>query len=49
MFAATTKEGQTLTFRPATPLKGIRYVRIETTFVAGGLWPAWHDISILGR
>jgi hypothetical protein len=29
-------------------LKGVRYVRIETTAL-GSLWPAWHEISILGH
>lgn len=48
VFQKTTREGQWLTYRPATPLKGVRYVRIETTAL-DDLWPAWHEISILGR
>jgi hypothetical protein len=48
VFRKTTREGEWLTYRPATPLKGVRYVRIETTAL-GSLWPAWHEISILGH
>jgi hypothetical protein len=31
---------------PATPAKGIRYVRIETA--ASPSWVAWHEIRIVG-
>jgi hypothetical protein len=48
VFRKTTREGEWLTYRPTTPLKGIRYVRVETTAL-GSLWPAWHEISILGH
>jgi hypothetical protein len=48
VFRKTTREGEWLTYKPATPLKGVRYVRIETTAL-GNLWPAWHEISILGN
>jgi hypothetical protein len=48
VFNKTTREGEWLVFKPATPLKSIRYVRVETTAL-GDLWPAWHEISILGH
>ncbi len=47
-FSKTTREGEWLTYKPAAPLKGVRYVRVETTAL-GNLWPAWHEISILGN
>ena len=49
VFKGTTREGDWLEFTPDEPLRGVRYVRVQTTSLAGGLWPAWHEISILGR
>jgi hypothetical protein len=48
VFSGVTKEQQILTYEPATPLSDIDVVRVVTTKLAGGLWPAWHEIELLG-
>jgi hypothetical protein len=45
-FNGLTKEPQWLEVSPATPWKGIRYVRVETT--ASPSWVAWHEIRVFG-
>lgn len=45
----TTRDGQWLTIEPRRPIDGVRQLRITTTSIAGDLWPAWWEISILGR
>lgn len=44
-----TRDGQWLTVEPRRPIGGVRQVRVTTTSIAGDLWPAWWEISILGR
>jgi hypothetical protein len=44
-FDAVVRHRQVLTFRPASPLKGIRYVKIETALADG--WVIWHEIQAL--
>lgn len=48
VFTGTTRDGQWLTFEPDEPLMGVRYIRVQTTSLAGGLWPAWREIRVLG-
>jgi hypothetical protein len=45
-FNGVTKEPQWLEVSPATPWKGIRYLRVETT--ASPSWVAWHEIRVFG-
>ncbi len=49
VFKMTTRDGDRLIFTPDAPLDAVRFVRIETTALSGGLWPAWREISILGH
>lgn len=49
VFKGTTRDGDWLIFKPDASLRNVRYVRVETTSLAGGLWPAWREISILGQ
>jgi hypothetical protein len=44
-----TRDGQWLTVKPDRPLRGVRAVRVMTTAIEGDLWPAWREISIVGR
>lgn len=44
-FKGDTQDGQWLTFEPAQPLEGIRFVRVETT--RSPSWIAWFEISVL--
>jgi len=46
-FAQVTADGDWLGVDLPSPLSGVRYVRVETTRLS--LWPAWREISILGR
>jgi hypothetical protein len=46
-FSGDTLDGQELTFEPAAPLKGVRYVRIETT--TSPSWVAWKEIGVFGE
>ncbi|MGE5529697.1 MAG: hypothetical protein ACM3X6_11235 [Patescibacteria group bacterium] len=40
-----TADSQLLSFKPPEPLKGIRYVKIETT--ASPSWIAWREIEVI--
>jgi hypothetical protein len=42
----TTTDGDWLEVRPAAPLDGVRFVRVETT--SSRSWVAWREISVLG-
>jgi hypothetical protein len=44
-FDGNTKDGNELTFLPDAPLKGVRYIRIET--IASPSWVAWREIKVI--
>ena len=48
VFEGVTKEGDVLVYEPTQPLVDIDLVRVVTTSLAGGLWPAWHEIELIG-
>jgi hypothetical protein len=48
VFDGVTKEGDVLVYEPAEPLADVDLVRVVTTKLAGGLWPAWHEIELIG-
>jgi len=45
----STADGESLLVDLPASLVDVRFVRVETTGLAGGLWPAWREISVLGR
>jgi hypothetical protein len=47
IFDGTTAYGDELSWTPPEPLKGIRFVRIETT--RSPSWVAWLEVEVLGR
>jgi len=49
VFEGVTGEGNVLVFEPAEPIMDVDLVRVVTTELAGGLWPAWHEIELIGR
>jgi len=49
VFKGITEDSQLLVFQPDAPLTGVRFVQVETTDLAGGLWPAWREVNVLGR
>jgi hypothetical protein len=44
-FDGNTSDGQTLTFAPLQPIKGIRFIRVETTISPS--WIAWREIEVI--
>lgn len=46
-FRGRTADNQTLEFKPASPITGIRYVRVMTT--QSPSWVAWREIEVIGR
>jgi hypothetical protein len=40
-----TSDGQTLTYKPAQPIPGIRFIRVET--VTSPSWVAWREIEVI--
>jgi predicted amidohydrolase YtcJ len=47
-FEGVTSDGDVLAFEPASPIADAAVVRIVTTELAGGLAPAWREITLLG-
>jgi hypothetical protein len=45
--AQSTSDTQWLEFTPATPLTGIRYIRIQT--LSSPSWVAWKEIQVIGK
>jgi hypothetical protein len=43
-----TREGDVLVYEPPDPLANVDLVRVVTTELAAGLWPAWHEIRLIG-
>ena len=48
VFEGVTKEGDVLTYEPSEALVDVDLVRVVTTKIAGGLWPAWHEVELIG-
>jgi hypothetical protein len=48
VFEGVTAEGHVLVYEPPEPLLDVDLVRVVTTKVAGGLWPAWHEVELIG-
>jgi hypothetical protein len=44
-FKGVTTDSDLLTFRLPEPLKGIRYIRIETT--SSPSWVSWREIEVI--
>jgi len=49
VFEGETAEGDVLVWKPEVALEEVDLVRLVTTALAGGLWPAWHEIDVLTR
>jgi hypothetical protein len=48
VFEGVTREGDVLVYEPPDPLASVDLVRVVTTELAAGLWPAWHEIRLIG-
>ena len=44
-FDGNTTDGETLIFKPAQPVQGIRFIRVET--IASPSWVAWREIEVI--
>ena len=49
VFEGVTYDGDLLIFAPDGGLENVRFVRIQTTQIVADLWPAWREVTILGR
>jgi len=49
IFDGVTDDGDLLIFARDGGLENVRFVRIETTRIVADLWPAWREVTILGR
>ncbi len=49
VFEGVTSDSDLLVFAPDGGLQNVRFVRIETTQIVADLWPAWRDVTVLGR
>jgi hypothetical protein len=44
-FDGNTTDGQALSFKPAQPIQGIRFIRVET--ITSPSWVAWREIEVI--
>jgi hypothetical protein len=47
VFDGATNDGDVLVYQPDAPIAGVESVKVVTTSLAGGQFPAWQEIEVI--